>query len=57
MADVTHGAASTFMAGKRGLVMGVALEFFALASLPFGATRYPEWGSASVVGAALFAGV
>lgn len=41
----------------RGLVMGVALEFFALASLPFGATRYPEWGSASVVGAALFAGV
>ena len=41
----------------RGLALGVALEFFALASLPFGATRYPEWGSASVVGAALFVGV
>lgn len=39
----------------RGLVMGVALEFFALESLPFGASRYPEWGSAAVVGGALFA--
>jgi len=40
---------------ERGLVVGVALEFFALESLPFGASRYPEWGSASVVGGALFA--
>jgi mannose/fructose/N-acetylgalactosamine-specific phosphotransferase system component IIC len=39
----------------RGLVMGAALEFFALESMPFGASRYPEWGSASVVGGALFA--
>ena len=39
----------------RGLMMGVALEFFALESLPFGASRYPEWGSAAVVGGALFA--
>jgi len=39
----------------RGLVMGVALEFFALESMPFGASRYPEWGSASVVGGVLFA--
>lgn len=39
----------------RGLTMGVALEFFALESMPFGASRYPEWGSASVVGGALFA--
>lgn len=39
----------------RGLVMGVALEFFALESMPFGASRYPEWGSAAVVGGALFA--
>lgn len=38
----------------RGLVIGAALEFFALESLPFGASRYPEWGSASVVGGALF---
>ena len=42
---------------ERGLLVGVALEFFALESMPFGATRYPEWGSASVVGAALFAPV
>lgn len=39
----------------RGLVIGVALEFFALESMPFGASRYPEWGSAAVVGGALFA--
>ena len=39
----------------RGLTMGVALEFFALEALPFGASRYPEWGSAAVVGGALFA--
>jgi mannose/fructose/N-acetylgalactosamine-specific phosphotransferase system component IIC len=41
----------------RGLLIGVALEFFALESMPFGASRYPEWGSASVVGGALFAQV
>lgn len=40
---------------ERGLLMGVCLEFFALESLPFGASRYPEWGSASVVGGSLFA--
>ncbi len=39
----------------RGLAMGVALEFFALETLPFGASRYPEWGSAAVIGGALFA--
>lgn len=39
----------------RGLVIGVTLEFFALESMPFGASRYPEWGSAAVVGGALFA--
>ena len=38
-----------------GLLIGVALEMFALETLPFGASRYPEWGSASVVGGALFA--
>lgn len=41
----------------RGLQVGVALEFFALESMPFGASRYPEWGSASVVGGVLFAHV
>lgn len=42
---------------QRGLMMGVLLEFFALESLPFGASRYPEWGSAAVVGGALFAAI
>jgi mannose/fructose/N-acetylgalactosamine-specific phosphotransferase system component IIC len=39
----------------KGLLVGVALEFFALETLPFGASRYPEWGGAAVVGGALFA--
>lgn len=38
-----------------GLVIGATLECFALETLPFGASRYPEWGSAAVVGGALFA--
>lgn len=38
----------------RGLVLGVTLECFALESLPVGASRYPEWGSSSVVGGALY---
>jgi PTS system mannose-specific IIC component len=38
-----------------GLVIGAALELIALETLPFGASRYPEWGSAAVVGGALFA--
>ena len=36
-----------------GLFVGVALELIALATLPFGASRYPEWGSAAVVGGAI----
>ncbi len=38
-----------------GLLIGAALELIALETLPFGASRYPEWGSASMVGGALFA--
>jgi mannose/fructose/N-acetylgalactosamine-specific phosphotransferase system component IIC len=38
-----------------GLLMGATLELIALDTLPLGASRYPEWGSASVVGGALFA--
>ena len=38
-----------------GLVIGVVLEMIALDTLPFGASRYPEWGSAGVVGGALYA--
>lgn len=37
-----------------GLLLGASLELFAVETLPFGASRYPEWGSSSVVGAALF---
>lgn len=32
-----------------GIVVGAVLELFALETLPFGASRYPEWGSAGVV--------
>jgi PTS system mannose-specific IIC component len=39
----------------QGLGAGVVLELIALETLPFGASRYPEWGSASVVGGALYA--
>lgn len=37
----------------RGLLVGVVLELIAIATLPFGASRYPEWGSAAVVGGAI----
>lgn len=39
----------------RGLFVGVVLELIAIATLPFGASRYPEWGSAAVVGGAISA--
>ncbi len=42
-------------APESGLMVGAALELIALETLPFGASRYPEWGSAAVVGGALFA--
>ncbi len=38
-----------------GILVGAALELIALETLPFGASRYPEWGSASAIGGALFA--
>jgi mannose/fructose/N-acetylgalactosamine-specific phosphotransferase system component IIC len=38
-----------------GIVVGATLELIALATLPFGASRYPEWGSAAVVGGAIAA--
>lgn len=50
----TLGGALVGQAG-RGLIAGVVLELFALETLPFGASRYPEWGSAAVVGGALYA--
>jgi PTS system mannose-specific IIC component len=36
-----------------GMLTGAILELIALATLPFGASRYPEWGSAAVVGGAI----
>jgi PTS system mannose-specific IIC component len=39
----------------RGVFFGATLELFALETLPFGASRYPEWGSASAVGGGLYA--
>jgi PTS system mannose-specific IIC component len=38
-----------------GMLVGAALELIALETLPFGAARYPEWGSAATVGGALYA--
>ena len=38
-----------------GMLVGVTLELIALATLPFGASRYPEWGSAGVVGGGIAA--
>lgn len=32
-----------------GLLVGILLECFALETMPFGASRYPEWGPASLV--------
>ncbi len=37
-----------------GLLIGAILELIALETLPFGASRYPEWGSAAVVGGVVF---
>ena len=40
-----------------GLLCGVLIELFAHETLPFGASRYPEWGSSSpIAGAAAAAG-
>lgn len=40
-------------AAPMGLLLGALVEFFALETLPVGASRYPEWGSSSAVGGAL----
>ena len=38
-----------------GLLLGAIVELFALEMLAVGASRYPEWGSASVVGGGMIA--
>lgn len=40
---------------RAGFLVGAVLELFALETLPIGASRYPEWGSAAAVGGALAA--
>lgn len=47
-------AGAVLGAAPLGLLLGATLELFAVETLPFGASRYPEWGSSSVVGAALY---
>ncbi len=41
-------------APAHGLLIGAVLELIALETLPVGASRYPEWGSASVVAGAIY---
>jgi mannose/fructose/N-acetylgalactosamine-specific phosphotransferase system component IIC len=50
----TLGAAVCGHAGD-GLLVGVLVECFALETMPFGASRYPEWGPASLVAGAVAA--
>lgn len=38
-----------------GLLMGAVLELIALETLPFGASRYAEWGTAGLVGGVVIA--
>jgi PTS system mannose-specific IIC component len=53
---VAATAAGAFIGNPMaGLTVGAVLELMALGMLPFGASKYPEWGSASVTGGALFA--
>jgi mannose/fructose/N-acetylgalactosamine-specific phosphotransferase system component IIC len=51
--SATFGAAALGRPWE-GIVVGAVLELFALETLPFGASRYPEWGSAGVVAGATF---
>lgn len=52
------GTVAGWLAGdmEAGLRVGVLLELFALDVLPIGAVRYPDYGPATVVAAALVAG-
>ena len=47
-------AAATLGRAEDGVVIGVVLELFAIETMPFGASRYPEWGSAGVVAATMY---
>jgi len=55
---IVAGTVAGWLAGdiEAGMRVGVLLELFALDVLPIGAVRYPDYGPATVVGAALAAG-
>jgi mannose/fructose/N-acetylgalactosamine-specific phosphotransferase system component IIC len=57
---IVAGSVTGFLTGdlEAGLRVGMLLECFALDVIPIGATRYPDYGPASVVGTAMasFAG-
>jgi len=54
---IVAATAAGALAGRAGLglLVGVAVELIALETLPVGASRYPEWGSASVAAGTLAA--
>jgi mannose PTS system EIIC component len=56
---VVVGAVAGWIAGdlEAGLRVGILFELFALDVLPIGAVRYPDYGPATVAGAALAAGL
>ncbi len=39
---------------SEGLIVGAVMELFALETMPFGASRYPEWGAAGVTAGASY---
>lgn len=47
-------AGAAFGRAEDGIVVGAVLELFAIETMPFGASRYPEWGSAGVVAGATY---
>jgi mannose/fructose/N-acetylgalactosamine-specific phosphotransferase system component IIC len=51
--SATLGAAALGRMSE-GLVIGAVMELFALETMPFGASRYPEWGSAGVAAGATY---
>lgn len=56
---IVAATASGALAGSAGsgLLAGAVLEMMAMETLPVGASRYPEWGTAAVVGGALAAAI
>lgn len=42
-------AGAVFGRAEDAVIIGAVMELFAIETMPFGASRYPEWGSAGVV--------